>query len=269
MMKKIIAIIICIITMFSLSVTAFAYDYSGSERNSLIIDMANAIPDTQEINLLTELERISEEYECEVSFLITRSTNGKDIVAYADDYYDYKGFGYGPGDDGIMLVVSIEDREFATTTYGKGIKVFTDNKLIELEDNFVPYLSDGEYANACYVYATGCEDIFIEYEDYMENGYILNIFSLKNIGIAILVGLLVAFIYTHSLKSQLKTVKKKAAANEYLDIKTFKVTQKQDILLNKNVTKTPIPKSSSSSGGGSSTHRSSSGRSHGGSRGRF
>ena len=268
-MKKIIAIIICIITMFSLSATVFAYDYSGSERDSLIIDMASAIPDTQEENLLAELERVSEEYKCEVSFLITRSTNGKDITAYADDYYDYNGFGYGPGDDGIMLVVSIEDREFATTTYGKGIKAFTDYYLAELEDVFVPYLSDGEYANACYAYLLGCEDILFAYDDYMENDYALSFFSLKNIGFAVLVGLLVAFLYTHSLKSQLKTVKKKSTANEYLDVKSFKVTQKRDICLNSNVVKTPIPRDSGGSRGGSSTHRSSSGRSHGGSRGRF
>ena len=41
---------------------------------------------------------------------------GKTAEAYADDYYDYNGYGYGENDDGLLLLVSMGEREWAITT---------------------------------------------------------------------------------------------------------------------------------------------------------
>ncbi len=302
-MKKIISLILCSLLFVSLSFTASAYNYEDGERTALINDFADLIPEADEEVLNNKLEQISELYECEVAILTVSSTDGQDITEFSDDYYDYNGFGFGENDDGIMLVINMGSREFATTTHGTAIDIFTDYNLLQLENEFVSYLSDGQYTNAFIAFYEKCEQIFTDYNYYSENydgGYVhipdddyhyednyyyeepskirpSEIFSLKWLVIALLIGIVIAFIYTAYLKSQLKTVKSKASASDYIIPGSMQLTQQRDVFMYRNVKKTPKPKNNSSSGrsggssfgGGSSTHRSSSGRTHGGSRGSF
>ncbi len=67
---------------------------------------------------------------------------------------------------------------------------------------------------------------------------------------------------------QLKSVSMQTAAGNYIKSNSLKIIDSKDMFLYANLSKTKIEKAQSSSSG-SSTHRSSSGRSHGGSRGKF
>ena len=303
-MKKLTVILLSVLILLSLVSTAFAYDYEEGDRTALVNDLADIIPDYDEETLNYKLEQISEDYECEVALLTVNSTDGYDITAFADDYYDYNGFGYGENDDGIMLVVDMGYREFAITTHGTAIDIFTDYNLIQLENVFVPYLSQGSYTDAFIAYYEKCINIFDDYNTYLNdfggegevyipseddydydydygygNDYYqpakTDFFSVKWLVISVVIGIVIAFLYTNFLKSQLKTVKSKPSASDYVIPGSFTLTGQRDVFLYRNIKKTPKPKNNSGSrggssfGGGSSTHRSSSGRTHGGSRGSF
>lgn len=81
------------------------------------------------------------------------------------------------------------------------------------------------------------------------------------------IGFLIAIIAVSVMKSKLKSVRRQPAASSYIRPDSFQVTQSQDIFLYRNVTRTARPKDTGSSSGGG--HISSSGRSHGGSSGKF
>lgn len=302
-MKKVFIITLSVLLLFSLPLTVFAsYDYSGGERASLLNDFSDIIDDFKESELLSELEEISTANKCEVAVLTVSATNGKDITAFADDYYDGFGFGYGENDDGIMLVVAMDIREFAITTHGRATEIFTDHNIRLLEDAFTSFLSSEEYYYAFNAFINKCEDIFNDYNNYILNsqhghidsndfysgyesdnntvtisGNTSDIFSIKWIATALIIGIVIGFIYVSHLKSQLKSVRRKAAASDYVVPGSFQLTQQRDIFMYADVKKTPKPKANNSSGGrsgssfggSSSTHKSSSGRTHGGSRGRF
>ncbi len=294
-MKKLICFLISVLLLSGLTVCASAYDYGIDERTSLVNDFAGLmyIDDADILN--NKLEQISEIYECEVALLTVNSTNGQDITDFADDYYDNNGFGYGINDDGILLVVDMENREYAMTTYGTAISIFNDYNLYILENEFIPYLSEGSYTTAFITYYEKCSEILYSYnnedsfysdnyitdDDLYEDEYDYNyssgnktgaieisIFSLQWIGLSIIGGIIIAFVYTYILKAQLKSVHSKASATDYVVEGSVRITRSRDIFLHKNIRKTAKPKSNSSSGG-STTHRSSSGRSHGGSSGKF
>ena len=298
-MKKFTVILLSALLLFSLTISACAYVYEDGDRTALVNDFAELIPDDEEQTLNYKLEQISESYECEVAVLTVNSTDGNDITSFADDYYDYNGFGYGENDDGIMLVVDMGNREFAMTTYGTAIEIFTDYNLAQLENAFVPYLSQGSYTDAFVAFYERCIIIFDDYNTYLndyggegevyipsDDGYDYTyedeyeppapeFFSLKWLIVSVFIGFIIALIYTGFLKGQLKTVRSKPSASDYIVPGSFNVTGHQDIYLSSSIKKTPKPKNNSSGsggssfGGGSSTHRSSSGRSHGGSRGSF
>ena len=303
-MKKFTVILLSALMLLSLAVTCSAYEYGFGDRTALLNDLADIIPDDEEEALNNKLEQISEIYECEVAVLTVSYTDGYDITAYADDYYDYNGFGWGENDDGIMLVLDMGNREFAITTHGTAIDIFTDYNLSVLESAFVPLLSQGSYTEAFITYYECCIDIFDDYNTYLEDfggegnvyipsddGYdylygddyytepvdiVSEIFSVKWLVVSVIIGLVIALFYTTHLKSQLKTVASKPSASDYVVPGSFTLTGQRDIFLYSNVKKTPKPKNNSSGskggssfGSGSSTHTSSSGRTHGGSRGSF
>ena len=82
------------------------------------------------------------------------------------------------------------------------------------------------------------------------------------------IGLALALIITGTMRSQMKTVRMKPDAADYMKKNSLNLTRCGDMFLYNQVSRTAKPKEDSS-GGGSSTHTSSSGETHGGSGGSF
>ena len=91
-----------------------------------LTDDADLLTSSEEKQLLAKLDEISERQEMDVVVVTTDSLEGKTAEAYADDFFDYNGFGYGPMGSGVLLLVSMEDRDWAISTSGDGIEAFTD-----------------------------------------------------------------------------------------------------------------------------------------------
>ncbi|MBR0207887.1 MAG: TPM domain-containing protein, partial [Oscillospiraceae bacterium] len=112
-----------------------------------VADLAGVIDEERLRTLNALADEISETYQCDVTVAFVPSLEGKYIVDYADDFYDYKGYGYGPNDDGILLLISVGDREFAETTYGYGKTAFPEDRLTRyLEPRFTPFLGENDWA---------------------------------------------------------------------------------------------------------------------------
>ncbi len=238
-----------------------------------LVDDADLLTDSQEEKLLKKIDDISEKHELDIIIVTKQTIGSKTSTQYADDYYDYNGCGYGPNDDGILFLISMENRDWAISTYGKGIKYFTDAGQNYMQDFFLPKLKSGDYNGAFHEFVTKCDEFCVQ----AENGKPYDIgnlprpaFSLVFLVTAAVIALIIAFCYCTYHKKQLLSVAFKKGAADYFRPGSFNLSQKDDIFLYKNVSKVYRPPSSSGGGrGGSSTHHSSSGRSHGGSHGHF
>lgn len=259
-MKKKCLMILCVLLLcLSLAFPVFA----AAPR---LVDDADYLTQEEEQDLLNKLNEISARQGMDVVIVTIPDLYGEDITAFADDFYDYNG--YGP--DGILLLISDYDREWAISTAGYGITVFTDAGLDYMDDQFVGLLSEGEYHAALDTYADLCDEFITRANE--GNPYDVGTLPKEpfRVGRMLLisfgVGLLVALIATGVMKARLKTVHSRAAASEYMEPGSMKVTQAREMFLYRQIHRR---KRESSNSGGSSTHRSSSGRSHGGSRGSF
>ncbi len=234
-----------------------------------LVDDADLLTDSEESTLLGKLDQISETHQCDVVVVTTNSLEGKGSTQYADDFFDYNGYGMGAGYDGILLLVSMEERDWAMSTHGFGITAFTDAGLEYLENQFLSDLSNGYYADSFTAYAESC-DIMLKQarngDPFDYDNLPKEPFSLMWIPIAIIGGAILSFIVVGVMKAELKSVRKQAAANNYVREGSLNIRESRDTYLYRKVDKREKPKNN---GGGSSTHRSSSGRSHGGSRGKF
>lgn len=268
-----------------------------------LIDDADVLTSQEEQVLLKRLDQISESYQCDVVIVVMSSLEGKDVVSYADDYYDDHGYGMGSGDDGILLLLDMEYREWAISTYGFGISAFNDEAQEDMMDDVLSYLGRNQYANGFHCFSDWCDRIledarngsFYGVSEYPSSngGYqrpstgsgsvsqddtltirdlprLLPIMLLISVG----GGMLVALIIVSTMKRKHKTVHRAAGAADYIADRGLTLSESREMFLFRNISRRPIPRQnnqprSSSFGGHSTIHTSSSGRSHGGSHGHF
>ncbi len=262
----VMAVLICLLP--STVVLAAADDSAHPPR---LVDEADYLTDSQESELSQKLDEISERQQNDVVVVTIQSLEDKDVQAYADDYFDYNGYGYGTDRDGILLLVSKQDRKWHLSTRGYGITAFTDDGLAYMETKFKPQLSKGKYAEAFSTYAQLCDDFITQAKTgkpYTKRNLPKGMLPAKWILISLVVGLIIALIAVGSMQAQLKTVHQQTMANEYVKKGSMNVSESRDVFLYRTVDRRVKPKENSS-GGGSSTHRSSSGATHGGRSGSF
>ena len=247
-----------------------------------VVDRAGVIDSSRLERLNTLADAVSENYRCDVAVVFVPWLEGKYIVDYADDFYDYGGYGYGENDDGILLLISTGDREFAETTYGFGKTAFTDYGLINyLEPRFTPYLGRDDWAGGAEQFINDAGALLEQARngqpyDYSPQPQPAKKSLAERLPGAALISAIIGFfsggIPAGSMKRKMKSVEKNYGAAKYAR-GGLNLRRRDDRFLYSNVSKTPIPRETEQrSGGGShgsSVHFSSSGRSHGGHHGKF
>lgn len=246
MKKKIFALVFAAILCFSLMLPV-------SASNSRLVDDAGLLTAEEYTEVLTVLNEISERQKFDVVVHTTNSTNGQYIRDYADDYFDYNGYGFGSSYDGAILVIDMGGRDWWISGCGRGVDNIDSSVIEKIGDEITPYLSSGDYRTGMITYAEMCDDYC--------NGAPYNWFF--GIVISVGIGFAIALISVFSMKSKLKSVRFQPAAKDYLVPGSMNVTASRDIFLYRNVTRRAKPKENSSS------HTSSSGRSHSGGGGSF
>ncbi len=274
-MKKILRITLTIILLLALVVPSASIGQSIPEERLLprLVDNANLLTDSQYDKLLNKLDEISERQAFDVVVITVDSIEGYTATEFADDVFDYNGFGMGEGYDGILLLISMGERDWAISTHGFGIPAFTDAGQRYMVDNFRPLLSEGDFDGAFNKFADLSDEFITKAkkgDPYDSGNMPKKPPSPLLIPISLLVGAIVSFVITGSMKAKLKTVGMQWGASSYISPGSLNLFGSRDLFLYDTVTKVARPKeSSSSSSRGSSTHTSSSGRSHGGSSGKF
>jgi uncharacterized protein len=254
------------------STTGNPYNTPVSD-GSRVVDAANLLTDEEEAALVAKLDEISERQQFDVVVVTASTIDGKSPMAYADDFYDYNGYGFGANNDGCLLLVSMEDRDWWISTTGYGITALTDAGIEYIGDEFVSYLSDAEYAKGFDMFA----DLVDKFVTQAKEGNPYDVGNMpratktaqetaKGVLICFGIALVAALIAMFKVKSDYKPVKFKSSASDYLVNGSFALTGQYDNFVTTSVSKT---RRESSSSGGSSTHSGSSGTSHGGGGGKF
>lgn len=265
MKNRVLALIFSLILCLGAGVCAFAQDAP-----SRLVDAADLLDESEEADILATLDEISVRQGMDVVIVTTLTLDGKSPMAYADDFFDYNGYGQGAGYDGVLLLVSMEDRDYYISTTGYGITAFTDAGIEYIGEEVVYYLSDGYYALAFSEFAALC-DSFITQANTGEPYDYGNLPSepydpIFTLVVSLAVGLVIAFIGVSIMKGKLKSVRKQSGAGNYLKDGSLNITASRERFL---YSQTARVARASENSGGSSTHRSSSGRVHGGGGGKF
>ncbi len=282
-MRKCCSIILAALILLSLSLTV-----SGAEEPlDYLVDYAGLLTNEEAELLRQQIQARKAALQLDIVIVTTYGTDGKGVQAFADDFYDSNGYGYGSDHSGILLLLDMEAREWYMSTCGEAIYIFTDYGLEQLGGKILPRLSDGDYYGAFEIWLDALEpyvdawrrgapiDGYVPPDDY-DSPYGDEIYyyddqtgiRIRPFPVALIVGAIAAAVTVLIMRSKMNTAKLQRGAVDYLKEGSFHLRQRSDMFLYSRVSRTAKPKNNGS-GGGSSVHRSSGGRSHGGRGGRF
>ena len=222
---------------------------SVPEDGQFVYDEADLLTDSEETALVGKLAEISRATNTQMVIYTLASMDGRDIDTFVDYLYDSMGFGYGENHEGVLLLVSMDPREYRILSNGYAGEAIGPDQIDTLCDVVEFYLVKGNYATAFTLFANECE----EYLAYYQAGSPFNVG--KSFMISLVIGLLAGLIVAFVMKGQLKSVRKQNRAHVYVKKDSMRITYARDIVLYRNVTCTKKQErvESSSSGSGGST----------------
>ncbi|MBQ4207766.1 MAG: TPM domain-containing protein [Clostridia bacterium] len=308
-MKRLPVLLLALALLFAFSVCAAASSEIPAERQKpLLVDDADLLSPDEEAALLPLLEEKSAAVQADIAVVTVNDTDGQDVENFAYDYYDYNGYGQGEENDGVLLLISMAERDYWIVTTGYCIEAITDYGLEKIQNDFLPSLSYGNYIDAFRTYAADCEtliaaarqgnvyDLYHSEDDpentyggyyndasnyYDGESYLPQNYHPFNVGanalLALVIGFVLALITVLSMKGKLQTVRRRYEASNYVVPGSLALRANDDRFLYSTVSQTAIPQHTEDhsshgggfSGGGSHTSFGSSGVSHGGGGGKF
>lgn len=254
----------------------------SAEQEIFVIDHADLLTDAEEMTLQETISDLRWIYEMDIVILTEQSLNGNRPQDHADDYYDFNGY----AEDGLLFLLSMEERDWYISTCGVARYALTDYGIQQVGETAVPYLAEGSYFEAFEVFLAALPEYFDAYlagssmdgyadysgdyyhGDQEEILYYEEPFT-PSLFVAVLIGLVAAAISVLVMRLSMNTRKPQKNATVYMKQHSYALTQHRDLFLYSNVSKVRRQQNNNSSGGGSSVHHSSSGRSHGGGGGKF
>ena len=299
-MKKIKGIMICLLicTFLVMGSMAVWADQTGAVSGQpRVFDQAGLFSETEIIQLEEKIAQCRKSTKMDVVIVSAYTDGERSAEEYADDYYDYGGFGVGKKASGVLLLYYMDGPgqpggECYISTTGTMINMLTDERIESILDDVYGDLGNRDFAGAAEHFL---EDVKAYVKEGVESGQytydrdtgeIVRYHSIRLYEVAI--AMVIAGI---SAGSVCLDIKKRYAMKQssrevsnslqaYRADCAFHFSVAGDKMVNKYVRSVPIPRNTSSGSGGrghsgsssagrSTIHTSSSGSSHGGGGRRF
>ena len=264
--KRASALLAVLVLLICLSASGFADGTEGDTLPYYVSDVANLLTDAQRQTLEDSARAVSERYSCGV-YVVTlpdyrEYTQSRDVFAFAQEFYRTYNLGIGSNRTGILLLLSMDERDYALAAYGSfAHEAFTDYGKEKLSDRFLQYFRRNDWNGGFTAYVSGCEqllsaaaagnpvDVSYETGEGLSPG--------AKTAVVFGVPLLSALSVCEVMKRKMKPVKLQSRADEYIVPGGIDLSLKRDVFVNRTVSRTVIRHEERSSGHGGTTVHSS------------
>lgn len=151
-MKKVSAAILTVILLLmSLSVGAFAAKYPTPTQKFFVNDFADCISDADEQKMQSMAEELYEKSGAQVVCVTVDSLDGEEVRDYALGLGREWGIGSKNDNNGVLLLLGVEERQ-VDIEVGYGLEgTLTDGKTGRILDTYaMPYLRDNDFSTGLY-----------------------------------------------------------------------------------------------------------------------
>ena len=243
-------------------------DSAVEEQEIYIYDEAGLFTEEQYQNLQEQAMSVSNYSQCGVYFIAVNHfgaySSYDDILLAAEDIYRTNGLGIGEEQNGILLLLSMNQRDYALVTYGSFAHMaFTDYGQEVMCNNFLDDFSENHWYGGVLDYILDCErmtdmalegtPLDVQIQGTSQEGSLFMAIPMALLPAAAL-SLVICFIF----KRQMKTARRQTDAFEYVVGNSVDFRVRQDIFTHVTHSRRKINTSSGGSKpGGGTTVRSS------------
>lgn len=223
-----------------------------------VTDAADLLTAEEWETLEAKAEEISETYRCDVYIItvddFTAYTNQVSVYEGAKELYQTYDLGYGTEKSGVLLLLSMAERDYSLIAYGYGNTAFTDYGKDKLADVFLDDFGDDDWYAGFSDYLQKSERMLEQARD----GNPLDVGSNPAVGavgavISVVLGCLVSLGICSLLASSMKSARIKTEADSYIRDGSLRFTIRTDQFTHTTQSRVKIEKEEGSgSGGGTS-----------------
>lgn len=267
MMKKLTASLLGLMLALVLCVPAFAEAQLG-----YVTDGAGLLTAEEKQTLESNAKELAEKYDFGVYIItvndITEHIDAPDMDTAAEQLYLSYELGENQDRSGILLLMSMAERDWALFAFGYGNTAFTDYGKDYLSGRFLDDFGDNVWYDGFEDYQRACGEML----DRSLAGAPVDVDNIPDppharvygIVACTVLGFLTALIVVMILKGQLKSVARGTQAEAFVDAGGLKLTYHRDQYIRTSESRVYDPPKEKSSGGGGTTIRSSGGSSSSG-----
>lgn len=247
---------------------------SALETNTFVFDEASVLSNEQAMELNNIAKDLSDKFECGIYIALFSNMNDygySNIEQFSEAVFASWELGYGPEENGIVLVLSMATRDYDLDAHGNFANTaFTDYGKEQLAAQFV----DDFRSNQWYL---GLKE-YVEYSGVMldtaQKGKPVDIPGYQSVPVSftskvaesffpgLVVALIIAAIRGSALKRKMKSVYAASEASEYLDRSGFQLSAQDDHFTHTTVVRQRIERDSGSRSSHGGTTVNSGGHSH-------
>lgn len=214
-----------------------------------VVDDAQLLDPQQEQSLQSQAQAIAQEFGVGVYILTVEDYRDygqeEEIFDVLWNYYHDHSLGVGSGREGMILMLSMDDRDFATFFYGDTTEyAFSPYAQEALEEHFLPQFGDDRW----YAGFQGYLDAAQQFLAQAASGHPVRKNPWPAVGVAVLVSCLFSGVVTLIQWVQTSKVTVPQGAAAYLTSGGLTLSQKTDRYLRRDVTRRKIETDTSSSG---------------------
>ncbi len=261
-MKKLwISLLLALALLLSLGAGAFA-----EARLEYVTDEAGILSEDTRRELNERARQISEDTGCGVYVVVVKDcrdyVNGG-IETFAEEVFEEYGLGYGSTHDGVMLAMSMSERDYDIYAHGDfGNYAFTDYGKEQLAESFLDNFRRNDWAGGFRDFVDNSEDMIRRAKNgdpvdqwipdpVQDPGPSL---SAGELGLSALIAAVFGGTMVGGMKRQMKTAVRQTRAENYVAQGGVKLSRQDDQFVNRTVSRQVIrrdpPSGGSRPGGG-------------------
>lgn len=250
-MRKYITFCLALLLIFSLALPASALI---SAYTPYVMDDAGLLTSQQRQELNSRADAIAREYGIGIYMMTVADYrdygSSWEIYDVLWEFYHNYSLGCGPDRQGVILMLSMDDRDYATFFYGADTEyAFDSYGQEELEGYFLDNFSYDDWYGGFSDYLSYGEAFLAK----AAAGEPVRESAAGLMGGAIVIALLISLVVTWVKWSQMGNVSIQKGARQY-QTGGLELTKRTDRFLTRTVARRRIPRSTSGSGGGSHAH---------------
>ncbi|MDO4941564.1 MAG: TPM domain-containing protein [Lachnospiraceae bacterium] len=234
----VLSLMLCLIMLIPM----FSASAAQAGPDQYVIDKAGLLSEEETKDLEQECREVSMKHNVSVCVVTISDFDGRDIKDWQRRYFIKNKLGMGDEENGIMLAISMAERDWGLVGFGSTKSSFTTYGRERMAEIFLDDLSDGNYYDAFSEYVSLADEFLTEAEDgtpydtdhkYKENIPIPFII-LGSLSLSFILSLMIVLSWKRSMNTRIS----QEGASEYLKKDSFTLSDRSDIFLYHTVNRT-------------------------------